>query len=133
MSGQPADAPDLVAPEPGAPDVGGPDLDAPTDADPVPEQGPPTGDDADAEERQHQPADVRMGHDIARAMAHHPPQRAAEEIATHLRKFWDPRMRATILARVDRGEPMDDLLRAGVELLREGEIDPSEVRKPSGG
>ncbi|WP_431473254.1 formate dehydrogenase subunit delta [Ornithinimicrobium sp. W1665] len=89
--------------------------------------------DVDAEERQHQPADVRMGHDIARAMAHHPPERAAEEIATHLRKFWDPSMRATILARVDRGEPMDDLLRAGVVLLREGEIDPAEVRKPSGG
>ncbi|MFK5633563.1 formate dehydrogenase subunit delta [Ornithinimicrobium sp. LYQ103] len=112
---------------------GTPDLDAPTRAEPAPTQGPASGSDVDAEQRQHEPADVRMGHDIARAMAHHPPRRAAEEIATHLRKFWDPRMRASILARADRGEPMDELLRAGVELLREGEIDPSEVRKPSGG
>ncbi|WP_075957288.1 formate dehydrogenase subunit delta [Ornithinimicrobium sp. CNJ-824] len=133
MNGQSVDDPNPAAPDLADPDLADPDLDAPTDADPVPDQGPPTGDDVDAQERQHQPADLRMGHDIARAMAHHPPERAAEEIATHLRKFWDPRMRATILARVDRGEPMDDLLRAGVELLREGEIDPSEVRKPSGG
>ncbi|GAA4880953.1 formate dehydrogenase subunit delta [Serinicoccus chungangensis] len=110
-----------------------PDLDAPTDADPAPTQGPPTGQAADATTRQRLPAEIRMGEDIARAMAHHPPQRAAEEIATHLRKFWDPRMRSSILARVEAGEPMDDLLRAGVELYRQGEIDRSEVAEPSGG
>ncbi|WP_130011633.1 formate dehydrogenase subunit delta [Serinicoccus sediminis] len=110
-----------------------PDLDAPTDADPVPAQGPPTGQSADARARQQLPSEIRLGEDIARAMAHHPPQRAAEEIATHLRKFWDPRMRASIVGRVEAGEDMDDLLRAGVELYRQGEIDRAEVAEPSGG
>ncbi|WP_298750005.1 formate dehydrogenase subunit delta [uncultured Serinicoccus sp.] len=110
-----------------------PDLDAPTDADPAPTQGPPTGEAADAQARQRLPAEIRMGEDIARAMAHHPPQRAAEEIATHIRKFWDPRMRSSIVGRVEAGEPMDDLLRAGVELYRQGEIDRAEVAEPSGG
>ena len=90
-------------------------------------------DDVDAEQRQHQPADLRMGEDIARAMAHHPTERGAEEIATHLRKFWPPRMRRSIVARVERGEEMDDLLRAGVERYRRGEIDRGEVAEPSGG
>lgn len=110
-----------------------PDLDAPTVAEPVPTQGPATGVDVDAEQRQQLPADLRMGHDIARAMAHHPPERAAEEIATHLRKFWDRRMRASIVARLERGEEMDPLLRAGVEFYRAGEIDRAEVAEPSGG
>ncbi|WP_075813219.1 formate dehydrogenase subunit delta [Serinicoccus sp. CUA-874] len=110
-----------------------PDLDAPTDADPSPDQGPPTGEDVDVHTRQHQPAEVRMGEDIARAMAHHPPERAAEEIATHIRKFWDPRMRASIVGRMERGESMDELLRAGVALYRQGEIDRGEVAEPSGG
>ncbi|MFK5690738.1 formate dehydrogenase subunit alpha [Ornithinimicrobium sp. LYQ92] len=85
------------------------------------------------EDRVELPADLRMGNDIARAMAHLPPERAAEEIATHLRKFWDPRMRAGIVARVQRGEQMDPLLRAGVEFYRQGEIDRAEVAEPSGG
>ncbi|WP_151526279.1 formate dehydrogenase subunit delta [Serinicoccus kebangsaanensis] len=111
----------------------GPDLNAPTDADPSPDQGPPTGAGVDAQTRQRLPAEVRMGEDIARAMAHHPPERAAEEIATHIRKFWDPRMRASIIGRMERGESMDELLRAGVELYRQGEIDRGEVAEPSGG
>ncbi|WP_010146625.1 formate dehydrogenase subunit delta [Serinicoccus profundi] len=132
MSQYPAEPSGGLPPE-GAPRSDEPDLDAPTDADPTPDQGPPVGEEADAQRRQRLPAEVRMGEDIARAMAHHPPERAAEEIATHLRKFWDPRMRSSILARVAAGEEMDDLLRAGVELYRQGEIDRSEVAEPSGG
>ena len=45
-----------------------------------------------------QPAELRLGGDVARALAHLGPQ-APEEIATHLRKFWDPRMRSAILRR----------------------------------
>lgn len=111
----------------------GPDVNAPTSAEPVPVHGPPSGEDVDSQERQEQPADLRMGHDIARAMAHHPPERAAEEIATHLRKFWEPRMRASIVGRVERGEEMDDLLRVGVQLYRRGLVDEAEVEEPSGG
>lgn len=111
----------------------GVDLDAPAPVEAVPTQGPPVGEEADAEERQQLPADLRMGGDIARAMAHFPPERAAEEIATHIRKFWEPRMRASIAARIERGEPMDELLRAGVVRYRQGVIDEAEVEEPSGG
>lgn len=87
----------------------------------------------DPQTRQQQPAEIRMGEDIARAMAHLPPERAAEEIATHLRKFWDPRMRGAIVARLEAGEQMSELLRAGVEFYRQGEIDRAEVAESSGG
>ena len=38
------------------------------------------------------PAVVRMGHDLVRNLEHLPEERAAMEIATHIRKFWGPRM-----------------------------------------
>ena len=34
-----------------------------------------------------------MGNDIARQFAHLPPAEAAEAIAGHIERFWDPRMR----------------------------------------
>ena len=34
-----------------------------------------------------------MGNDIARQFAHLPADDAADRIAAHLEKFWDPRMR----------------------------------------
>ncbi|WP_122261843.1 formate dehydrogenase subunit delta [Ornithinimicrobium cerasi] len=76
--------------------------------------------------------EVRLGGDIARALAHLG-EDAPTEIATHLRKFWDPRMRAAILERLRAGEIEDPLLRAGVEAYLEGEVDRGEVREPSGG
>jgi formate dehydrogenase subunit delta len=87
----------------------------------------------DAVERQHQPAEIRMGEDIARAMAHLPPTEAAEEVATHLRKFWAPPMRQALLGLVDGGEPVSVTLAAGVEAYRRGQIDRAELREPSGG
>lgn len=78
------------------------------------------------------PPELRLGGDVARALAHLG-ERAPEEIATHLRKFWEPRMRAAIVARLEAGEIDDPLLRSAVEAYREGEIDRGEVRKPSGG
>jgi formate dehydrogenase subunit delta len=43
---------------------------------------------------------------------------APAAIADHLRKFWDPVMRADILAHVERGgEGLDPLVRKGVALL----------------
>lgn len=44
---------------------------------------------------------VRMANQIAQFFAHLPEQAAAEQVADHLRKFWDPRMRAGILAQAD--------------------------------
>jgi formate dehydrogenase subunit delta len=48
--------------------------------------------------------------------------RAVEGIATHLRKFWDPRMRRDIVAKVQAGEApgLDPLPRRAVERLAAG-------------
>ncbi len=48
--------------------------------------------------------------------------RAVEGIATHLRKFWDPRMRRDILAQVANGQAdgLDALPRRAVEQLADG-------------
>ena len=78
------------------------------------------------------PPELRLGGDVARALAHLG-DRAPEEVATHLRKFWEPRMRAAIVARLEAGQIEDPVLRAAVEAYRQGEIDRGEVRKPSGG
>jgi formate dehydrogenase subunit delta len=44
---------------------------------------------------------------------------APPAIADHLKKFWDPGMRADILAHLDRGgQGLDPLVRKAVELLR---------------
>ncbi len=39
------------------------------------------------------PRVARLADDIARNLAHLPPDEAAGAIAGHLRSFWDPRMR----------------------------------------
>jgi formate dehydrogenase subunit delta len=48
--------------------------------------------------------------------------RAVEGIETHLRKFWDPRMRREIIAKVQAGEAtgLDPLPRRAVERLAAG-------------
>ena len=51
-----------------------------------------------------EPAVVRMGHDLVRNLGHLPPETATMEIATHIRKFWEPRMRHELLARVRWGD-----------------------------
>ena len=47
-----------------------------------------------------QPPEARMGNDIARQFGHLPPSEAAEVIAAHIEKFWDPRMRRNLEALV---------------------------------
>jgi formate dehydrogenase subunit delta len=47
---------------------------------------------------------------------------AVPGIADHLKKFWDPRMRAQILAHLDAGgEGLDPNVRSAVEKLKQGE------------
>jgi formate dehydrogenase subunit delta len=41
-----------------------------------------------------------MGNDIARQFTHLPPSEAAEVIARHIERFWDPRMRRNLEALV---------------------------------
>ena len=51
-----------------------------------------------------QPAEVRMGNQIAIQFANLPPAEAAAAIARHIENFWDPRMRRTIEALVAAGD-----------------------------
>ncbi len=80
------------------------------------------------------PPVIRLGHDLVRNFEALPPGEAATEVATHVRKFWDPRMRRELLGYVDAGDPrVGSLLNAAAEELRRGEVDRAEVREPSGG
>ncbi|HEX2705746.1 MAG TPA: formate dehydrogenase subunit delta [Candidatus Lustribacter sp.] len=82
----------------------------------------------------HESAVVRMGHDIVRQLAHLPRALAAEEIATHIKKFWEPRMRHELLARIRSGDmTLEPLLVAAAEHLVDGETDDAEMAEPSGG
>ncbi|MCE0488085.1 formate dehydrogenase subunit delta [Ornithinimicrobium sediminis] len=92
------------------------------------------GFEVDSEARMHEPPEIRLGGDVARAFAHYPPERAAHEIATHLRKFWEPRMRAAVVARVAQGDSrVDPLLAEAVRRYLAGDIDSGEIAEPSGG
>ncbi|MFF5493347.1 formate dehydrogenase subunit delta [Streptomyces aquilus] len=65
------------------------------------------------------PSEQRMANDIARNLRHLPRERAAAEIAGHIGRFWDPRMRARLFEYADAGENgLDPLVVAAVELLR---------------
>ncbi len=46
---------------------------------------------------------VYMANQIGRFFAHRPEPQAVADIADHLRKFWEPRMRKAILDYVDGG------------------------------
>ncbi|MYW62724.1 formate dehydrogenase [Streptomyces sp. SID8379] len=60
-----------------------------------------------------------MANDIAAHHAHLPADRAAEVIAGHLTKFWDPRMRERLHVYVDEGaDGLDPLVAAAVKLMR---------------
>jgi formate dehydrogenase subunit delta len=54
----------------------------------------------------------------------HNPDEAAKLMATHLRRYWEPRMRAQIIDHLNSkgGEGLDDLARHGVELLAAGKV-----------
>ncbi|MFI5660320.1 formate dehydrogenase subunit delta [Streptomyces sp. NPDC051684] len=65
------------------------------------------------------PAERRMANDIAANQGHLPGAAAAEAIAGHLTKFWDPRMRERLYALVDDGaDGLDPLVVAAVKLMR---------------
>jgi formate dehydrogenase subunit delta len=62
---------------------------------------------------------VRMANQIAANVAHHSYDEAVQLVATHLRSFWAPPMRADILAYLDGGGTgLDPIARDAVELLR---------------
>ena len=59
-----------------------------------------------------------MANQIGKFFAHQPHDKAVAAIADHLQKFWDPRMRKTILAQGDAAA-LDPLVRQAVEQLRQ--------------
>lgn len=63
---------------------------------------------------------VHMANQIGKFFASQGAEKAPAAIAEHLRKFWDPRMRACILAHLEAGgADLDPLVRQAVEKLRE--------------
>lgn len=77
---------------------------------------------------------IRMGHDIVRAFAALPREEAATEIATHIMKFWEPRMRHELVAHLRRGDTaMHPLLVAAAEHFVDRDINEGELREASGG
>jgi formate dehydrogenase subunit delta len=46
----------------------------------------------------HIPPEARLGNDIARQFSHLPAAEAAEAVAAHIERFWDPRMRRNLEA-----------------------------------
>ena len=80
------------------------------------------------------PPVVRLGHDLVRNFEALPPEKAAVEIATHIRKFWEPRMRHELVARVRWGDTsLHPLLVRAAEDLVDGDVDRAELEEPSGG
>lgn len=63
---------------------------------------------------------VHMANQIGKFFASQGAETAPAAIAEHLRKFWDPRMRAGILAHLEAGGAgLDPLVRQAIERLRE--------------
>lgn len=61
---------------------------------------------------------VAMVNQIGHFFAHQGPERAPQSIADHMRKFWDPRMRAAIKDHLAKGGAgLDAFAIKAVELL----------------
>lgn len=63
---------------------------------------------------------IKMANEIGDYFAAYPDRAQAErDIANHLKKFWDPRMRAQIIAHVrdNQGEGLSDIARMAVQQL----------------
>jgi formate dehydrogenase subunit delta len=60
-------------------------------------------------------------------------QQAAQDVANHIRRFWDPRMRRQIVAHYDQGaHGLEDVARAAVGLVAHGEAKPATVANTGG-
>ncbi|MDC5695830.1 formate dehydrogenase subunit delta [Intrasporangium calvum] len=80
------------------------------------------------------PPEIRLGNDIARALHHLPADEGATALATHLKKFWEPRLRRALVERVRADDPrVDPLLARATATYLEGDVDRAEVAEPSGG
>ncbi len=63
---------------------------------------------------------VYMANQIGKFFAHEGETQAAQSVATHLRRYWDPRMRTTIIAHYDAGGAgLDPIVRQAVGSLKD--------------
>jgi formate dehydrogenase subunit delta len=63
---------------------------------------------------------VYMANQIGKFFVSQGDKGAVDGIATHIRKFWEPRMRNAILAHLDAGGAgLDPKVRAAIETLRQ--------------
>ena len=63
---------------------------------------------------------VTMANQIATFFRSYPHEEAVEGVATHIRQFWDPRMRRTLLAHVEAGgEGLEALVLEAVSRLKQ--------------
>jgi formate dehydrogenase subunit delta len=63
---------------------------------------------------------VTMANQIAAFFRSYPHEEAVESVATHIRQFWDPRMRRTLLAHVEAGgEGLEALVLEAVGRLKQ--------------
>ena len=61
---------------------------------------------------------VYMANQIGKFFAHQGEDKAVASVADHLEKFWDPRMRASIVAHLDAGgNGLDRLVREAIKKL----------------
>ena len=61
---------------------------------------------------------VAMVNEIAAFFAGEDPAKAAENVANHLRRYWDPRMRRHIVEHASKGgEGLSQVAKSGVELI----------------
>jgi formate dehydrogenase subunit delta len=62
---------------------------------------------------------VRLANDVAAQFAYLPHDAAVARVVTHLKTFWDPRMRAQLLAAAHSGDPdLDPIAAEAAERLR---------------
>lgn len=71
---------------------------------------------------------VRMANQIAGFFTAYPEERAVAETAAHIRSFWDPRMRAALIACTDAGgSGLDAVVVRAVDRLRPAAAVPPAV------
>jgi len=69
---------------------------------------------------------VYMANQIGKFFAHEGEAQAVQSVATHLRRYWDPRMRRTILAHFDAGGAgLDPIVLRAVGSLKEDAVSRS--------
>jgi formate dehydrogenase subunit delta len=75
---------------------------------------------------------VYMANQIGKFFVSQGPDKAAAGVAEHIAKFWDPRMRATIIAHLAAGGAgLDPCVRAAIDKLRSAQNKESQVAPQS--